>query len=133
MLASLLAELPRLKKDLPGWSEGQLVPVLAAFRDDATDAQIATAFETLRKVLRQRADIDPWLGDIADLGRGEYTDLDRAMTPAAKLPRRAELVPHPPTNRTIVEQARQLRDALTRTTKDQNRTTSPPQPKLGPQ
>jgi hypothetical protein len=132
MLAGLLAELPRLRQDLPGWTEGYLVPALAAFPDDVTDAALATALSNLRKMLRDRADIDPWLGTLAEVGTGEYAGDPHAMTSASKLPLRVELPPDRVRNRTIVEQARQLRAALTRTpAKEETGNPSLPQSKPG--
>jgi hypothetical protein len=128
MLAALLAQVPRLRGELPGWTLGHLVPALGEFRGDATDAQIATALSNLRKVLRERADIDAWLGDIADLGVGEFAGPPMAMTPDNQLPQHIPLPPDRSSNRTIVEQARALGEALTPTpTKAKNRSTPPSQ------
>jgi hypothetical protein len=112
VLAGLLAEVPRLHKELPGWVVGYLTPALDAFPNDATDAQIATALFNLRKVLRERAAIDPWLGDIANLGTGEYARDPHAMTLPSELKPRIALSPEPIGQRTVVELARQLRVAL---------------------
>lgn len=113
LLSGLLAEVPRLRRDLPGWAAGRLVPALAAFHDDASDAEIASATSQLRKMLQARADIDSWLGDIATLGTQEYAGNRRSMTPAYQLPPHVELPPDRIRNRTIVEQARRLAGALT--------------------
>jgi hypothetical protein len=113
MLARLLDEVPRLRRDLKGWVKGHLVPALDRFPEAASDAQIDTALVNLRQVLRARADDDPWLGDIADLGTGEYAGPLKRMTPDSALPQRVPLPPGRVSNRTIVEQARRLSEALT--------------------
>lgn len=113
MLAGLLAETPRLRSELPGWTVGHLVPALAAFHDDATDNQIATALSKLREVLRQRADVDPWLGAIANLGAGEYAGDPRAWPSTSQYRESIPLARRPGDNRTyIVDQARRLRESL---------------------
>jgi hypothetical protein len=78
LLAALLGQAPRIRHELPGWAAGHLVPALHAFPDDATGAQLAAALANLRKVLHGRADVDPWLGDVAKLGTGEYAEDPRA-------------------------------------------------------
>ena len=112
VLAGLSKAVPRLRKELPGWVAGHLAPALDGFVNDASEAQLADALAALRNVLRQRGNIDPWLKDIANLGMGEYTGDPRAMTSPAKLTDRVALSPQPIGNRTVVEQARQLRAAL---------------------
>jgi hypothetical protein len=115
MLAALLAEVPRIRTNLSGWATGHLVPALAAFHDEATEAQLATALGDLRQVLRDRADVDLWLGDIARLGTGEYVGELHSMTSPSKYRDRQELTTPPTANRTSIELARQVREALTRT------------------
>jgi hypothetical protein len=124
ILASLLTEAPRLRRDLPGWTASHLVPALAPFRANATGAQIATALAEVRKVLRGRADVDPWLGRIADLDAGQYAGEAMAMTPAAELNPRIKLPDDRIRNRTIVEQAQHLVRALSAEAPKQKR--SPP-------
>jgi hypothetical protein len=126
LLAGLLAEVPRIQRELPGWAAGFLVPALNTFPNDATDAQVAAALANLREVMYARADIDPWLRDIADLGKLELAGNPQAMTPASQLGPRIELSDRYK-NRTVVEQARQLVAALTATpTKAEGRPTPPP-------
>src|SRR5882724_4162135 len=103
LLDALLAEVPRLRTELPGWSEGHLVPALAAFREDASDAENASATSQLRRVLRARADVNAWLGEIAILGTPETAGNPRAMTWASQLPPNVELPPDRIRNRTLVE------------------------------
>jgi hypothetical protein len=112
-----------------------LAPALYGFVNGATDARLADALTNLRNVLRQRGDIDPWLKDIANLGMGENAGEDRAMTWATELTQRFGLSPQPIGNRTVVEQARQLRAALIptmtteETTEEKPSTPPPPKPK----
>jgi hypothetical protein len=119
MLAMLLKDVERLRNDLPGWVPGHLVPVLAGFQDDATEAQIDTSLAKLRKVLRERAPIDPWLGEIAELGIGEYARTPRAMNWPSDQAARIELPQERIRNRTVVEQARQLTRELTASPKQE--------------
>jgi hypothetical protein len=128
MLAGLLAAVPRLRTELPGWIEGHLLPALDGFPDGAGDAQIDTALVNLRRVLRGRADIDRWLGDIANLGTGGRAGALRSMTPDSALEQRVPLTHEPRTNRTVVEQARQLREALM-AAPDKATDPPPPQPR----
>ena len=126
VLAGLLDQVPRLRKELPGWAESQLMPVLAAFHEDATDAQIATALAMLREVLRDRADVDPWLGAIAELGMGEGAGPPMSMTKDSDLAQHIPLAPERIPNRTVVEQARRLGEALTATSAKVNQRSTPP-------
>jgi hypothetical protein len=113
VLAGLLAAVPRIRKELPGWAEGHLLPALAAFHDDATDAQMATALANLCEVLRQRADVDRWLGEIANRGTGEYAGDLRMWPSPSQYRERIPLANEPITNRTqIIDQAHQLRESL---------------------
>src|SRR4051812_18757249 len=84
LLAGLLAEVPRIHQELPGWAAGFLVPALNAIPDDATDAQLAAAVANVRAVMYARADIDPWLRDIADLGKPELAGTPQTMTPPSQ-------------------------------------------------
>ena len=112
LLCELLKQVPLLRRVLPGWTTAHLIPKLQAFPDDATDAQVAAALENLRMVLRSRADIDPWLGDIARLGLGESDGHPKAWPWATDLGTHIELSDRTK-NRTIVEQARRLVGELT--------------------
>jgi hypothetical protein len=114
MLAELLKEVPRLRTELSGWAAGYLVPILAAFHEGATDSQIATALSNLSEVLRARAGTDDWLRRLANLGPRAKQPRTRSMDFDTKLPPNVSLPPDriPIRNRTIVEQARELREAL---------------------
>lgn len=125
LLAALLAALPRLRRELPGWAPRFLVPALNAFPEDAAADGVHAALDNLRTVLRRRADVDPWLGDIAVLGTAE-TAVPRTMTPASQLPGHVDLSDRLQ-NRTIVAQARRLAAALTAPpAKPPGRPTPPP-------
>jgi hypothetical protein len=115
MLDALLAAVPRLRSwELKGWSEGHLVPALAGFHDGATDGQVITALKNLRDVLRARADVDPWLGDIAERGIGEFVGALRDGGPPAEHRGSKELPSKPIGNRTIILQVRKLAESLIR-------------------
>ncbi len=111
LLAALLDEVPRLQKDLGGWWPTHLVPALDAFPDQPSDAQLVTALADLRTVLLRRADVDPWLGDIARLGSEQDAGGPRMTSPAEYRERQEPPTP-PIKNRTVVEQARKLAEAL---------------------
>jgi len=132
MLTALLEQVSRLRKELAGWAEGHLVPVLADVHTSASEAQIATALANVRRVLRERAKIanESWLSDIANFGAGEYVGDPHAMTSAGEYRERVELSQAPIKNRTIVEQARQLRCFLApAATRKENGSAPPPQSK----
>lgn len=69
LFTRLLKEADDLRRNHPGWVTESLVPGLAAFREDATDAEIANGFEDLRTALRQQWDAtkDDTLEQLADL------------------------------------------------------------------
>jgi hypothetical protein len=132
LLGALLTETPRIRQELPGWAAGHLVPALDAFPDDPTEAQLASALANLRQVLHGRADIDPWLAEVAKLGAAGPAGDWRAMTPASQLDQHIELSDRV-RNRIIVEQARQLAAALTSVErKAEDGPTTPPQPRPDP-
>jgi hypothetical protein len=113
MMLGLLAAVPRLRKECQAWAERWILPVLAPLGQGATDAEIASALAKVRKALAERADIDPWLGDIAKLGTREYAGNPMAMPWPSQLAQHAELPHEIKRNRYVIEQARRLVKELT--------------------
>jgi hypothetical protein len=113
MLAALAAKASRLRDPLLwGWTEGRLLPALAAFHQNATEGEVGDALNHLAQELRRRADVDPWMLPIAEQRSVEYAGQPHAMTAASKLKPSIELPADRTKNRFTIEQARQLREAL---------------------
>jgi hypothetical protein len=130
VLAALLHDVPHLRKNHQGWADRSLVPALMAFHDDASDAEVASALSSVRKLLLARADTDPRLRDIANLGTREYAGNPMAMPWASQLGPHVELRHEPGVNRTVVLQARRLVAELTAAVqKKADRAASPPSTK----
>jgi hypothetical protein len=112
-IAALLAKLPQLQDpDLGGWTQGNLLPALESFQDNASDAELADAMVNLRDVLLHRADVEPWLSPIADQCSIEYVGAPHAMTSAAALKPNIVLSDNRTKNQFTLELVRQLREAL---------------------
>jgi hypothetical protein len=112
VLAALLDQAPRLKKELlVGWVQGHVLPALKDLDEGVSGAQIADALANLDTVLRDRANVEPWLKDIADLRKTKSLIRLRGMPwpsqDRQRVPQDRQSVP----NRApaIVEQVRQLR------------------------
>lgn len=113
MLAALGAHASRLRDPLLwGWTEGWLLPALDAFHENATEGEVEVALNHVAHALRGRADADPWMLPIAEQRWAEYAGETRALTPAIKLKRSIELPADRTKNQFVIEQARQLREAL---------------------
>jgi hypothetical protein len=110
LLAALLAEVPRLGAELSGWCKAHLGPALDAITDSTSEAQLNAAIAKLRKVLGERADADPWLGEIAKLST-PAEDQVRGDLPYQFLHREQHLR-HAVANQWVVDQARRLVAAL---------------------
>jgi hypothetical protein len=103
----------RARELYDGWTRPHLLPAIAGFHVGATDAQIATARKTLREVLRARADVDRWLGDIADRGIGDNAGPPMGIKLPSEYRDAVELSSRPSQNTTIIiDQARRLGEAL---------------------
>jgi hypothetical protein len=113
MLAALTAKASQLRDPLLwAWTESWLLPALDAFQENATEGEVADALNHLAQELSRRADVDHWLGEIAELRSVEYAGPPHAVTSASKLERTIELPANRTKNRFTIEQARQLREAL---------------------
>jgi hypothetical protein len=125
-IAALLAKLPKLQHpDLSGWTQGSLLPALEVFQDNASDAEFADAMVNLRNVLDQRADLELWLGRIAERCSMEYVGPSHAMTSAAALKPNILLPDNRTKNQFTLEQVRQLREALRPPVANEKPTTPP--------
>jgi hypothetical protein len=114
MLAALLDAVPRLRREgLLPWAEYRLVPILRGFREDSGPGETATALDDLRVALRSRADVEPWLGDIARLGEQQYAGTPMRLDSPGEQPRSVELSHDVIKNRTHVILARQIVAELT--------------------
>jgi hypothetical protein len=88
LLAALEQALDRILADLPGWADGFLAPRLtallaAAEQPGCIPEKLATQFAELRQVIRDRADIDPWLNAVL---AAEQAAVPKAMRPLSSLP-----------------------------------------------
>jgi hypothetical protein len=112
-IAALLANVPQLQDPLlHGWTQGCLLPALEAFPENASEAEFADAMVNLRDVLVRRADIEPWLGPIAEQCSRDYAGFPHAMTSASKLKPSIVLPDNRTKNQFTLELVRQLRAEL---------------------
>jgi hypothetical protein len=115
VLAALLDQAPRLKKErLEGWVQGPVLRALHGLHEGVSGAQIADALAALDRVLRDRAKIEPWLGDIANLRQTQFLSELRGMPWATEDGGKVPLDRQASRNRppAIVSQVRQLRFAF---------------------
>jgi hypothetical protein len=112
VLAELLKQVPRLKKErLEGWVQGPVLRALHGLHEGVSGAQIADALAELDGVFRDRARIEPWLADIANLRQTQFLSELRGMPWATEDGGKVPLARQASRNRppAIVSQVRQLR------------------------